>query len=51
MPPGWSHTGEHKTARVMKQSADVRGAARILQRAAGITRGKILCRNVVINAI
>jgi sterol desaturase/sphingolipid hydroxylase (fatty acid hydroxylase superfamily) len=23
MPPGWSHTGEHKTARVMKRSADV----------------------------
>lgn len=21
MPPGWSHTGEHKTARVMKQKA------------------------------
>jgi hypothetical protein len=21
MPPGWSHTGEHKTARVMKQQA------------------------------
>jgi sterol desaturase/sphingolipid hydroxylase (fatty acid hydroxylase superfamily) len=22
MPPGWSHTGEHKTARVMKQSGE-----------------------------
>jgi hypothetical protein len=22
MPPGWSHTGEHKTARVMKQNAE-----------------------------
>jgi hypothetical protein len=21
MPPGWSHTGEHKTARIMKQQA------------------------------
>jgi sterol desaturase/sphingolipid hydroxylase (fatty acid hydroxylase superfamily) len=26
MPPGWSHTGEHKTARVMKRSADVEGS-------------------------
>jgi sterol desaturase/sphingolipid hydroxylase (fatty acid hydroxylase superfamily) len=23
MPPGWSHTGEHKTAQVMKRSLDV----------------------------
>lgn len=25
MPPGWSHTGEHKTARVMKESGDFAG--------------------------
>ena len=25
MPPGWSHTGEHKTARVMKQSGESGG--------------------------
>jgi sterol desaturase/sphingolipid hydroxylase (fatty acid hydroxylase superfamily) len=24
MPPGWSHTGEHKTARVMKQRGETR---------------------------
>ena len=26
MPPGWSHTGDHKTAQVMKRSADVAGS-------------------------
>jgi hypothetical protein len=25
MPPGWSHTGEHKTARVMRGSEDFAG--------------------------
>ena len=25
MPPGWSHTGDHKTAWVMKRSVEVAG--------------------------
>ena len=40
MPPGWRHTGDHKTARVMKRSADAAGRVEDFAARSGDFAGK-----------